>query len=189
MKKLIYLLLVPIFLISCNSSDDSDDSDDFNDNSNIEGSYISASVNGESFLAAPVDSGMFVLNATLTETDFLFAFQITGVEFFSDNSFHGITLAFFGEDFDNIENGFEIINDESIEQDYTFGGYYDLITVDEEEEDFSMETDVGYFKITSIDKIAKVISGEFSYTVTDLISGNTFEITEGVFNELNYTVQ
>ena len=185
MKKLIYLFLVPILLISCNSSDDTDD---FNDNSNLDGPYISATVNGEPFLAAPVDSGMFLLNATLTETESFFSFFIYGVEFFDSTSFQGVTVAFFGEDFNTVSAGFEIVNDENIEQDYTFGGYYDLVTANEEEEDFSMETDDGYFKITSIDKVAKVISGEFSYTVTDLISGNTFEITEGVFNELNYTV-
>ncbi|MFC0604302.1 DUF6252 family protein [Winogradskyella pulchriflava] len=182
MKKILFLLMTVTLLFACSSS--SDDSDGFG---NLNGTYISARVNGDSFLANGEEFGAATISASMSSSGSFFSFGIAGVDLNGSLSGQGdgIVLGFTGLDFDLVVDGFEI--DNQVESDFIFVGAYGSSSM--EEDDIEFVEDSGYLKVTDIDKNAQVISGEFRFDVYNATNGQTIEIRQGVFNEIEYTIQ
>ena len=188
MKKLIYLFCFSLLLINCSGSDDSNNPDNPD---NLTGTYIQARVNGSQFLAAPNTAGIDNVSASLVESIApFFVLTIIGVDLNENltGQAEGITLAITGPSFDDVENGYEIVNPIGNNDDPFFTAAYSSTEFGEEEQDFSFDNTTGFFRINSINKNTQTMSGEFGFTGTELISGVTFVITQGVFNDINYSV-
>lgn len=174
MKKFIYLFSICSLFFNCSDDDDSTNSSD---------SFISATINGESFMS---DDSLLEETGLFFETGSFFGFSIGG--FMNDGDLDAATLAitFGGADFDMVINGSEFTNQE----DANVLGFY-MVTVNGEDiVDADSGETAAFVKITSIDKINNIISGEFNFIATDETDNNaTYNITNGVFNNINYIVQ
>lgn len=183
------LFLFSIILVSC-SSDDSSSTDDDGGSSGLTGSYITAKVNGNDFEAVPNDNGVPVISAALVEADLLFSLTVSGIDFGETISQgEAIAIALIGSDFDDVVNGLEVVNPVSDSSSFQFVGGYEISSTGGNGFDSDFDESTGFLRITSIDKDSRTFSGQFEFTVTETNTNTTYQITEGVFNDIVYEVQ
>lgn len=180
MKKII-LLTLSILLIGCSSNDDGDSNG--SGGSGFNGSYVKATINGNSYDAYDEDE-----DATTTGSfsDFgqAFIFVIGGSRIVDNTGVEGVSFGITGADFDEVTSGFEISLDNN--QGYIMNGYYTYATLNQDPtSDFDLSS--GFFKVTSIDKTAQTVSGEFNFIGTD-DDGELYTVSNGEFFDVEYTV-
>ena len=126
--------------------------------------------------------GYWTLEQTVKENDIFFLFQVSAT--IQDGRSVGIGIS--GSDFNMVIDGVEADEDEG-DFDLLAKGFYaesdselgDLVDGESDGE--------AYVRITSIDKVNQVVSGEFHYlAIGD--DGVTYNITEGLFNNISYTI-
>lgn len=183
--------IVPILFLILLSSCDSDDSGTTIGANGSTDTFITAKVNGSDFEAVPNEMNLPTLSAALIQTDILFSLTITGVDF-SDTITQGEVLAFslIGPNFDDVVDGLEVVNPVTDTNSLQFVGGYDISQTDgDDNQDFEFDSDTGFLRITSIDKESQTVSGEFEFTVIETNSGTSVQITEGLFNNIEYTLE
>lgn len=192
MKRLIYFLCISIVLISCSGSDDSSDSNPNDGQPQSSETFIRATVNGNVFMASPNADGSQRVEAALAETGFqdIYLLNIVGVNLNSTTEGESVFLFLNGQDFSSVGSGFEYVDTEADDEELLIGfaGLYTDDVVDDGEGDYGYVENSGTFKITSINKTTQVISGEFNFTSTNNISGEVYTVTDGVFNNINYSI-
>ncbi|MEM5566835.1 DUF6252 family protein [Psychroserpens sp. AS72] len=176
MKKLI-ILLVLTSLFACGSDDSILDDNDPN------GSYITANVNGINFTTINIPGAT---SAYLYNTDFNFIIGLAGAEYNGTENPRSVGLVFGGLDFDSVVVGYEL--NATNENEVVAGSYFSESTAGFEN---GGESDGNaYVKITAIDKVNQTISGEFNFIAIDDDNVSiTYTVTNGVFNNLEYSIQ
>ncbi|MDH7914235.1 hypothetical protein [Winogradskyella sp. SYSU M77433] len=176
MKKIFCLFAMSISLLACSVSDNSDG------DSNPSGTFVSAKVNGSNFLA---DLGLSGISAQLYENNSVFAFGLAAVDYEGGNNASTIGITFGGIDFGSVIDGFEVFGDG---QDFYVSGQYAASINGNSSGGASDENT--YLKISSIDKVNQVISGEFSFVAIDNDNPDvTYSVSEGTFNNVSYTIE
>lgn len=177
MKKTVFLFFLSALLFNCSSSDDSS-------SNNMGDSYISAKIDGTNFIAT---GGSIVnsIHAQLIESESYFSMLISGLVVDESYNSQSIGIGFGGTDFNSVVTGLEAVGSDDM---YSLSGYYSF--GDSETNNSSESDEDEYLKITSIDKENQTISGEFRFVaIDDDESSITYNITNGVFNNIEYTVQ
>ncbi|MEO1031026.1 MAG: hypothetical protein AAFX55_06460 [Bacteroidota bacterium] len=179
MKKTVLLICTLFVLVSCSTNDDSDTPN------LLEGGTITATVNGQNLFANADNtiniSGQFV------EINGVFILQV-GAGLLDGRS---VAVGISGIDFDAVVDGFDADADDENE-DFSAKLFY--FEADNDPNDEDADLDIGgeseldaYVKITSIDKVNKVISGEFNGIVLDDDDFDiTYVVTDGVFTNISY---
>ncbi len=190
MKKIVFILLILLFLI-LNCSDNN--SSDLDNPSNLSGAFISAQINNHEFIATASDFDFSTIDSELNESNLFFVFSI-GATVVNGNSFtqgQVMVLLLTGVDFSQVEDGFEIIISETNEDDLLqFAAAYETSDANGGgDTNFEQIPNEGFFKITQIDKISRIVSGEFSFSVVEENSNTVYQITQGVFNDISYNVE
>lgn len=177
--------LLSMLLIACSSDDDSGTSDE--NNGGLGETFITAKINGNDFEAIPIDRGVPTISAELDENAAFFSLVIAGIELF-ENITEGetIIIAIAGASFDLVFEGAQVNNPVDNPLELTFGGGYAPYETGSPNVDFDTDGSSGFLRITAIDKEAQTISGEFEYNVENSDTGEVLQITEGVFNNINY---
>lgn len=179
MKKLILLFMLSIILSNCSSNDDSD-SDLFE---NPSGSYLRANVNGENFVTNGVLDGV---SAQLTESSSIFAFALSAAVYDGNSFIRTVSFGIGGGDSGAFTNNFEVT---STDEGFTVLCYYIEANANGDSTG-GVSEDNAYIKITSIDRVNKIISGEFNFVAIDTNNPNlNYVVTDGVFNEIEYTTE
>lgn len=186
MKRIIPILFA-ILLVACSSDDDSSSTDV--DGGVLGDSFISAKINGNDFKAIPVDRAVPTISAELDENAAFFSLVIAGIDLFENiTEGESIIIAITGVSFDLVFEGAEVNNPINNPLELAFGGgYAPYETGSETNVDFDTDGSSGFLRITFIDKEAQIISGEFEYNVENSDTGEVLQITDGVFNNINYT--
>ncbi|WP_418639443.1 hypothetical protein [Winogradskyella sp.] len=181
MKRLLFMLVSLSVLVACSSNN----SDDFNEPNDLSGAYLTAKVNGEDFVVEG-NSILTGVYAQLVESNSVFVFGIGATTF--DDGFNArvVSLALGGLDFDMVVAGGEYYAQQG---DLTVAGYYNEQNTNDTY--LSSESNMeAYVKITTIDKINRVVSGEFQFVSIDDDNSNiTYAVTDGVFNEIEYVTE
>lgn len=178
--------LLSIVLIACSSGDDSGSTDD--DSDVLGDSFITAKINGDDFEAVPIDRGVSTISAELNESATFFSLVIAGIDLFENiTEGEAIIIAMAGVSFDLVFEGVQVNNPVDNPLDLTFGGGYAPYETGGPNVDFDTDGSSGFLRITAIDKAAQTISGEFEYSVENSDTGERLQITDGVFNNINYT--
>ncbi|GMN06983.1 hypothetical protein MTsPCn5_23720 [Croceitalea sp. MTPC5] len=186
MRYFIPLLLSMVF-IACSSDDDSGSTDD--DNPVLGDSFITAKINGDDFQAVPMDRGVPTISAALSESPAFFSLVISGIDLFEDiTEGEAIIIAMAGSSFDLVTEGAQVNNPVDNPLELTFGGGYAPYETGGPNVDFDTDGSSGFLRITAIDKEAQTISGEFEFSVENSDTGEVLQITEGVFNNIDYGV-
>lgn len=177
MKKILFLFLTLVLLTGCSSNDDSNDLD------YLDGAYLTAKVNGQNFVAEG-NSLFDGVHAQLVEAGPVFAFAIGAASFDGSTNTEAIGIGLGGLDFNVITAGTEYF---AQQEDITVSGYYS--EQDENGTYLSSESELNaYVKITAIDKVNKIVSGEFYFTAIDDDNPNIlYNVTDGIFNDVQYT--
>ncbi|MEM8846696.1 MAG: hypothetical protein AAGD17_06305 [Bacteroidota bacterium] len=183
--KCIVLIFFSIFLIACNSEDDSNFMDD--DDEVLSDSFIMARVNGNDFEAIPVDRGVSTISAQLVQNEAFFTFTLAGIDLGADiTQGEAIALSMAGSSFDLVTEGVQINNPITDPLALQFAGGYSSNGIDGENFDFDTDGSSGFLRIDMIDKEARIISGAFEFNVENSGTGEILQITDGVFNNINY---
>lgn len=178
MKRFITFLCITL-IFACSNSDDYNG---FLGDDNPQGRFISATIDGVSFLS---DNPELLPNGQLFELDELFGFSLVAAQLESNFTSRTITIGLSGMNFDQVTAGFETSDGEN-----NFGvtGGVLLIDTNGYNTDGHSEGNA-YIKITSIDKTNRVASGEFSFSAIDENDlTNIIEVTNGVFNNMSYDI-
>jgi hypothetical protein len=174
------ILISFIFLLASCSSDDGDAN-------NPDTSSLSFKINGEERVALPG-----VSTAAIVEVNILglttSSITITGASEIVQGDRWAISFGFTSTQALNLASNPEW-NTNTIPEMDSFGGFY---TVDEDGQEVldaetTDEDTVFNFKITSFNETNQTVSGEFSFEIIENITGDVYQITEGVFNNLTYT--
>ncbi|MFC0604299.1 hypothetical protein [Winogradskyella pulchriflava] len=176
---LIFLILVTFGCSSDSSSDDVDSEPGVaNLSALINGNLLSLQNSTESD-AQSVTGGYYVSNN-------IFTFSIASGGTFN-YGIEGVAFSVGGEDFSIIEDGFEmtLTNNSGL----SFYGGYSLIVDGEETAIGPFTTQSAYLKINSINKNTKIVSGEFAFTLVNNQTNEQYVISNGVFNNVEYTTE
>lgn len=185
MKKIISILFA-LLLVACSSDDNSGSTD--GDNGGLGDSFITAKINGNDFEAIPIDRGIPTISAELDENSAFFSLVIAGIDLFENiTDGEAIVIAMAGVSFDLVFEGAQVNNPVDNPLELTFGGGYAPYETGGPNVDFDTDGSSGFLRITAIDKEAQTISGEFEYNVENSDTGELLQITEGIFNNINYT--
>jgi hypothetical protein len=177
--------LLSMLLIACSSDDDSGSSDD--NNGGLGDTFITAKINGNDFEAIPIDRGVPTISAQLVDNGTFFSLTIAGIDLFENiTEGEAIIIAMAGASFDLVFEGAEVNNPVDNPLELTFGGGYAPYETGGPNVDFDTDGSSGFLRITAIDKEAQTISGEFEFNVENSDTGEVLQITEGVFNNINY---
>ncbi len=187
MKRFI-VFICSIMLTACSGEDDSGLTDD--DNDGLTGSFITARINGNDFEAIPVDRGVSTISAQLVQGEAFFTFTLAGIEL-SEDITQGEAIAFSmaGLSFDLVTEGVQINNPITDPLSLQFAGGYSSNGIEGENFDFDTEGGTGFLRITAIDKQERIISGEFEFDVENSDTSELIQVTDGVFNNIEYTIR
>lgn len=184
MKRIIPILFL-IFLVACSSDDDSNSMGD--DGQVLSDSFITARINGDDFEAIPVDRGVSTISAQLVQSEAFFTFTIAGIDLSADiTQGEAIALSMAGSSFDLVTDRVQINNPITNPLALQFAGGYSSNGTEGENFDFDTDGSSGFLRITAIDKEARIISGEFEFSVENSATGEILQITNGFFNNINY---
>jgi len=156
-------------------------------------SNLTAKVNDEDFDASKLITGPQIA-AAVSFTNNGYFFIITAIDWQpSLKANQVILLSFFDFDFDDLDAGskFDVPNPLAIlsSEPGAYAAYAADLNTDDEIDGISTETiEEIYIEITAIDHENQLISGEFSFKGTAEDTTTTFEITEGVFTNVNYEI-
>ncbi|GMN10853.1 hypothetical protein MTsPCn9_29830 [Croceitalea sp. MTPC9] len=186
MKKIIPILF-SILLFACSSDDDSASTD--GDNGELGNSFITAKINGNDFEAVPNDRGVATISAQLVQNEAFFTFTIAGIDLSEDvTQGEAIALSMAGLNFDLIVEDVQINNPITNPLALQFAGGYSSNGAEGENFDFDTDGSSGFVRITAIDKQEQIISGEFEFNVKNSDTGEVLQVTDGVFNNINYVI-
>lgn len=172
MKHFKYSLLISCFLLfsycNCNAQ-------------NANEAYVKATINGNTIVAK--NGGFGYAQGQLIEMMGYFQFAISGTAI-DEQKAKGVVVSIISKkSFKTLVVGTQwSANDKNLE-DLPLGGYSEQSDTEELSADSETSEDA-YLKITFIDKINRIVSGEFSFTASN--GTNTYKITNGVFNKLSY---
>ena len=186
MKRLIPILF-SILLVACSSDDDSDSNDD--DNAVLTDSFITAKINGNDFEAVPVDRGVPTISAELVQNEAFFTFTVAGIDLGAEiTQGEAIAFSLAGTSFDLVTEGVQINNPITNPLALQFAGGYSSNGTEGENFDFDTDGSSGFLRIDMIDKQERIISGAFEFEVENSDTGEVFQITDGIFNNISYVV-
>lgn len=186
MKRTVFILF-SILLTACSSDNESNFMDD--DGGVLGDSFITARINGDDFEAMPVDRGVSTISAQLVQNETFFTFTLAGIDLSTDiTQGEAIAFSLAGLSFDLVTEGVQINNPITDPLALQFAGGYSSNGIDGENFDFDTDGSSGFLRINMIDKEARIISGAFEFNVENSDTGEVFQIRDGVFNNINYTV-
>ncbi|MHA7056482.1 hypothetical protein ACWGOQ_0004640 [Aquimarina sp. M1] len=186
MKRLIPILF-SILLVACSSDDDSDSNDD--DNAVLTDSFITAKINGNDFEAVPVDRGVPTISAELVQNEAFFTFTVAGIDLGAEiTQGEAIAFSLAGTSFDLVTEGVQINNPITNPLALQFAGGYSSNGTEGENFDFDTDGSSGFLRIDMIDRQEGIISGAFEFEVENSDTGEVFQITNGIFNNISYVV-
>lgn len=140
---------------------------------------FSAKINGSDFVPTPED-GFSQIFAVLVKTPMFFQLSINGSTVI-DNVAKSILVSIMDEkSFNTVGSNTVWDSKNDVGKGVPVGHYFEVENDNEKE----ATTEDSYLKITSIDKVNKLISGEFRFTASDGV--NTYSITDGVFTNVSY---
>jgi len=201
MKRLFMYCCFFLILGACGDNDPRDDfqnliddtiddgtDDDSDDDGGSNQGRIMAKINGVQFESVDSDNAVQGLLSLITiEGNQIYAFAIAGADL---DGFDPKALGFaFGDvEFDDLVAGkvHQGIAD-NIGSQFALGTYQETSNGDINAT--SEDTDNAIVKVTSIDKTNMIISGEFSFTAVDEMTGNTYVVTDGTFTDMQYQTQ
>ncbi len=149
----------------------------------IDGTDFTATVNGTDF-----GTSIANVSAQITVNSGVYAIALGAGDAEGISKLKAIALAMSGFDFESLEAG-RTWNTMEDEQGNAGAGYEEDIAGNETGDDVSTDTTTEIFiRITAIDKEAKLISGEFNFVAIDEDNGITYNVTDGKFESIPYTL-
>jgi hypothetical protein len=177
-----------------NDENDNDDAGDDNDDDTEKPvPSVTAKINDVEFEATTLIS-QSLTGAQVSMQPFGFALSVTGQYIAQDlKSIKLMSISIYGTDFDelNADSAFNILTNIAVPQaPGAFALYSEDPNVDLDDDEIGFfATEEIYVKITAIDKSSQLVSGEFNFVGIDDDTGERYEITDGVFTNLEYDIQ
>ena len=148
---------------------------------------LTATVNGEEFKTPDLED---FVGAEIDVSDGFFSISIVGADIrLGLNRVQAITLAILGPDFDSVQEGSTYTKQfDGLSLDEAAFGIYaqNIAGEDGQDEGEGTVSQEIFIKILKLDENLKRISGEFNFRGTDEETGNSYNVTDGVFSNVPY---
>ena len=172
--------LVVLLMAACGSDDSADPVPDNNEVEPGTPGSVTCKIDGEAFSAvSPFNA------AQVTFTDDFYAIAVTGIDFFDQDTV-AVALAMSGINFSSLSAGAVFSGTGTVGLDFALGAVEVNRRPTTEIDARSDETEVAEFTITKIDRENQLISGTFSYRAVDPDTGSSFEVSDGIFTDMEY---